>query len=259
MIKIKKITRMEDFKKIPEIQKSAWGFMDLDVEPHHLMTRVQKYGGLIQGLFLNNILVGFTYAIIGKYKNNIFIYSHMTAVEEEHQGKGFGFMLKKAQREEVLKMGYQIIIWNFDPLESLNSFFNLHRLGVISKEYERNVYGVGDKGLFKGLPTDRLIAYWDLKSDLVKKKMESSEPKIIKTIGEDNIEKFTGSTAYIEIPRNIRLLKQQNFEEAFHWRMKTRESFELAFLHGFEAENIIFSKDNQKIFYELTKRGEPNG
>jgi len=42
MIELKKIDDIEDFKKIPEIQKSAWGFLDLDIEPHHLMTRVQK-------------------------------------------------------------------------------------------------------------------------------------------------------------------------------------------------------------------------
>ena len=35
MIELKKIEDIEDFKKLLEIQKSAWGFLDLDVEPHH--------------------------------------------------------------------------------------------------------------------------------------------------------------------------------------------------------------------------------
>ena len=50
MIELKKLKDIEDFKKIPDLQKSAWGFLDIDIEPHHLMTRVQKYGGLVQGL-----------------------------------------------------------------------------------------------------------------------------------------------------------------------------------------------------------------
>lgn len=69
MIELKRIKEVEELKQLSEIQKSAWGFSDLDIEPHHLMTRVQKYGGLVQGLYVNNVLVGFTYAIVGKWEN----------------------------------------------------------------------------------------------------------------------------------------------------------------------------------------------
>ena len=89
------------------------------------MTRVQKFGGLVQGLYLNGELVGFTYAILAKWQEEYFIYSHMTGVRKEDQKKGFGFLLKKAQRQEVLNMGYDVIRWNFDPLESMNAFFNI--------------------------------------------------------------------------------------------------------------------------------------
>ena len=100
MIELKRIKEVEELKQLSEIQKSAWGFSDLDIEPHHLMTRVQKYGGLVQGLYVDNVLVGFTYAIVGKWEGEYFIYSHQTGVRKEHQGRGFGFLLKKAQRED---------------------------------------------------------------------------------------------------------------------------------------------------------------
>ena len=251
MIEVKKINDIEDFKKIPEIQKSAWGFDDWDIEPHHLMTRVQKYGGLVQGLYYNGNLAGFTYALIGRWNGQHFIYSHMTGVLQEHQKRGFGFLLKKAQREEVLKMGYEIIRWNFDPLESMNTFFNFHRLGIISTEYENNIYGTGESGLHKGLPTDRLIATWDLKSDRVAKKMKQKEPPILENISEKNLENFTRETAYIEIPRDIRSLKKTNMNEAFQWRMKTRRLFESAFQNNYVATDIVFSEDKQRIFCKL--------
>lgn len=85
MIELKKIEDIEDFKKLSEIQKSAWGFLDLDIEPHHLMTRVQKYGGLVQGLYFNGKLAGFTYALIANWKGKHFIYSHMTGVHQKYQ------------------------------------------------------------------------------------------------------------------------------------------------------------------------------
>jgi predicted GNAT superfamily acetyltransferase len=251
MIEIKKIKDIEDFKKIPDIQKSAWGFLDIDVEPHHLMTRVQKYGGLVQGLYFNGKLVGFTYALIGRWNGEHFIYSHMTGVLQEHQTKGFGFLLKKAQREEVMKMGYKIIRWNFDPLESMNAYFNIHRLGIISKEYEQDIYGTGESGLHKGLPTDRLIASWNLNSDRVINKMKQKEPSIIENIIEDNLDDFTQETVYIEIPRNIRSLKKTNMNEAHHWRMKTRRHFESAFQKEYVVSDIVFSEDKKRIFYKL--------
>jgi predicted GNAT superfamily acetyltransferase len=253
MIEIKTIKNIEDFKKIPEIQKSAWGFSDIDVEPHHLMTRVQKYGGLVQGLYFNGNLVGFTYALIGRWNGKHFIYSHMTGVHQEHQKKGFGFLLKKAQREAVLNMGYEIIRWNFDPLESMNAFFNIHRLGIISTEYEQDIYGPGESGLHKGLPTDRLIATWNLKSDRVINRMKQKEPSIIENISEKNPEDFTRETAYIEIPRNIRSIKETNMTEALQWRMQTRGLFNSAFQKDYVVADIVFSGDKKRIFYKLYK------
>jgi len=255
MIAIRKIQKVEDYRMLPEIQKSAWGFSDSECEPHHLMNRVQKYGGLVQGLFLDDVLIGFTYALLGKWEGTYFIYSHMAAVRKEYQGEGFGFMLKRAQREEVLNMGYDTIRWNFDPLESLNSYFNIHRLGAISMEYEKDIYGMGESGLHKGLPTDRLIATWYLKSDRVIRKMEKKDPSVAVDIPSQTPNRFTSDIAYIEIPLDIRALKQKNIKEALEWRMKTRGLFESAFQKGYVAEHMVFSKDKQRIFYQLKRRG----
>lgn len=255
MIEIKKLQNMKDYKKVAEIQKSAWGFLDIDVEPHYLMTRAQKYGGLTHGLFLDEVLVGFTYAIIGKSEGEYFIYSHMTAVKEMYQGKGFGFMLKKAQREEVLKMGYDLIRWNFDPLESLNTYFNLHRLGVISREYERDIYGKGESGIHKDLSTDRLIATWNLRSSRVEKKIKVKEPSVKVEIFKGYLENFDKKIAYIEIPKNIRKIKESNVEKAYEWRNKTRKLFEAAFQKGFVADGIVFSKDFLRVFVKLEREG----
>jgi predicted GNAT superfamily acetyltransferase len=175
----------------------------------------------------------------------------MTGVLQEYQKLGFGFLLKKAQREEVLKMAYDIIRWNFDPLESMNAFFNIHRLGIISVEYENDIYGTGESGLHKGLPTDRLIATWDLNSDRVIHKMKQKEPPIIENISEKNLENFSQETAYIEIPRDIRSLKKTNINEAFQWRMKTRRLFESAFQKDYVVTDIVFSEDKKRIFYKL--------
>ncbi len=253
MIEIRKLKSMDEFKKIPDIEKDAWGFSDQDNEPHHLMTRVHKYGGLIQGLFVNGQMIGFSYALIGKWDYEYFIYSHMVAVLKQHQGKGYGFLIKKAQREELLKMGYDIVRWNYDPLESLNCYFNIHRLGVVSDEYERNIYGVGESGLHKGLTTDRLIAVWYLRSERVIEKMEKKSSPLIEDVPSEKLEKFTQNTAYIEIPRDIRIIRQTEIQAAKKWRMRNRKLFEQAFKKGFIVKEIVFSKDKKRIFIQLNK------
>lgn len=254
MIEIRKLKRVKDYKKTFEIQKSAWGINDLEIDPHFLMTRVQKYGGLLQGLFLDEICVGFSYGIMGKWQGEIFFFSYSVAVLKEHQGKGFGFLLKKAQRQEVMEMGYDVIRWNYDPLESLNAYFNIHRLGTNSEEYERDIYGEGENGLQKGLPTDRLVATWDLKSKRVIERMKTKIPRISFDVPKDKIENYGEKIAFIEIPRDIRLLKESNMNQAYHWRMKTRESFESAFKKGFIVEEYVFSKDQTRVFYKLRKK-----
>ncbi len=253
MVIVRNITEINDFKQLRDIQQSAWGFGEEETEPHHLMTRVQKYGGLVQGLWLDDKMVGFSYAVPGRWEGEFFLYSHMLAVIRELQSQGYGFVLKKAQREEALKMGYSVIRWNFDPLESLNTYFNIHRLGAVSVEYERDIYGVGESGLHKGLPTDRLIATWRLDSDRVARRMESKIPSLVERVPSDRIGDFSGEVTYVEIPKNIREIKMRDLSEALNWRIRTREMFEDAFRKGYTVTEIVFSEDRERVFCKLER------
>ncbi len=251
MIEIKRIDHLRDYEKLVEIQRSAWGISDLEIEPHYLMTRVQKYGGIIHGLFVDSQLVGFTFALLGRWQDEYFIYSHMAAVENGYQGRGFGFLLKKAQAVAAREMGYSLIRWCFDPLEAQNAFFNLHRLGVVCREYERDAYGEGGSGLHLGLPTDRLIADWDVNTERVKGCLQEKRPLLDEDVNPAVIGCFDREVAYIEIPRDIRALKKKDMSEAKKWRLRCRELFEKAFAVGFTAFEVVFSKDKERIFYKL--------
>jgi len=248
------IEKIEDFKVIPEIEQDAWGFGDLETEPHHLMTRVKKYGGLVRGLFLDMTMIGFSYAIIGKWDGEWFLYSHMVAVRKVYQGKGYGFLLKQDQRIEALRLGFRIIRWNFDPLEALNTYFNLHRLGAVSTEYERDIYGTGETGLHQGLNTDRLIAEWLLDSDHVESAMTRKKPIIIldgppEAMASENM-------FFIEIPRDIQVVKRSSIETARAWRNRTREQIETAFPRGFMADGVAFSNERKQVYIRMTQHHE---
>jgi predicted GNAT superfamily acetyltransferase len=91
----------------------------------------------------------------------------MLAVGREFRNAGVGRRLKLAQREDALKRGIRLMEWTFDPLEIKNSFFNIEKLGAITRSYTPNFYGVSSARIQGGRPTDRLHAEWWLDSERV--------------------------------------------------------------------------------------------
>src|SRR5205823_4207119 len=92
---------------------------------------------------------------------------HMLAVRDKYRNAGLGKQMKLLQREDGIARGFELIEWTFDPLEIKNSFLNLERLGAIARRYNINQYGISSSPLQGGLPTDRLVAEWWLKSQRV--------------------------------------------------------------------------------------------
>ncbi len=111
--------------------------------------------------------VGFALAVPGIHQAKPYLHSHMLAVREEFQNLGLGRRLKLFQREEALGRGFDLMEWTFDPLEIKNAYFNIERLGAIARRYTVNQYGITSSPLQGGLPTDRLVAEWWLKSPRV--------------------------------------------------------------------------------------------
>src|SRR5919201_1979729 len=89
----------------------------------------------------------------------------MLAVRESYRNYGLGRRMKLAQREEALERGFKLMEWTFDPLEIKNAYLNIEKLGAITRRYSINQYGNSSSPLQGGLPTDRLIAEWWLKSE----------------------------------------------------------------------------------------------
>jgi predicted GNAT superfamily acetyltransferase len=91
----------------------------------------------------------------------------MLAVRKDHRNSGLGRRLKLLQREDALARGIELIEWTFDPLEIKNAYLNIEKLGAITRRYTLNQYGITSSPLQGGLPSDRLIAEWWLKSKRV--------------------------------------------------------------------------------------------
>jgi predicted GNAT superfamily acetyltransferase len=91
----------------------------------------------------------------------------MLAVRKDYRNAGLGRQMKLMQREDALARGIELIEWTFDPLEIKNAYLNIEKLGAIARRYNINQYGITTSPLQGGLPSDRLIAEWWLKSQRV--------------------------------------------------------------------------------------------
>lgn len=158
---------LEELRTCVALQKEIWNFSDSELVPLRMFVVAEKVGGQVMGAFDGNQMVGFALSVPGARSGRVYLHSHMLAVRKEYRNSGLGRRLKLLQREDALARGIELIEWTFDPLEIKNSYLNIEKLGAISRRYNINQYGITSSPLQGGLPSDRLIAEWWLKSSRV--------------------------------------------------------------------------------------------
>jgi predicted GNAT superfamily acetyltransferase len=213
----------------------------------------QKIGGQVIGAFDTEIsghataggpesLVGFAMSLPGVKTENgeprAYLHSHMLAVKDAYRNRGLGAQLKWEQRREALSRGIRKMEWTFDPLEIKNSFLNIHKLGAIACGYRANFYGVSSSRLQGGLPTDRLVAEWQLDSTRVEAILEG-HPSFAQVIKER-----------IVVPASIYQWKasEAGREQALAVQLENRRKFLQAFSRGLAVVGFVRDADGNGIF-----------
>ncbi len=161
---VRRCDSVQELEACVALQQEVWSFSDSDLVPLRLFVVAQKIGGQVLGAFDRNELVGFALSIPGTRNGHPYLHSHMLAVRASYRNSGLGRRLKLAQRDDALARGIELIEWTFDPLEIKNAYLNLTKLGAIARRYNINQYGVTSSPLHGGLPSDRLVAEWWLRS-----------------------------------------------------------------------------------------------
>lgn len=217
-IEIRKCRGIEEKKACVQLQKEVWGFSDADLIPLRMFVVAEKIGGQVIGAFDGNELIGFTLSIPGSHEGHPYLHSHMLAVREQYRNFGLGRKLKLAQRDDALERGFDLMEWTFDPLEIKNAHLNIVKLGAIARRYSVNQYGISSSPLHGGLPTDRLIAEWWLRSKRVSDVLQGIAPLIDvqTTIGVPfEINQWKASPAQREKAEAVQLRNRAEFQRAF--------------------------------------------
>ena len=269
---------MDEFEACVQIQIATWGYDEGDVVPRKSFLLAQRIGGQVIGAFEDRdqgnegtrepenreqgsqrpaedkreTLVGFALSLPGikivEGRPTPYLHSHMLAVLESHRNRGLGAQLKWEQRREALSRGIRHMEWTFDPLEIKNAFLNIHRLGAICREYRVNFYGVSSSRLQGGLPTDRLLAEWELDSPRVKALMAQ------RATASDTI---TGTISCkieerILIPASIEQWKasEATRKRALEVQQENQQKFQQAFSRGLVVQGFSLDAEGNGV-YEL--------
>ena len=181
-VELRRCHGIEDFRSCVTLQKEVWNFTDAELVPLRMFVVADKVGGQVMGAFEGDTMVGFALSVPGTRSGHIYLHSHMLAVRKDHRNGGLGRQLKLMQREDALARGIELIEWTFDPLEIKNAYLNIEKLGAVARRYNINQYGITSSPLQGGLPSDRLIAEWWLKSKRVERLLTEGMNPVAKAV-----------------------------------------------------------------------------
>lgn len=273
-IHIREADKPADFATCLALERAVWGLADSDVTAEaHVIASVHA-GGLVQlAETPGGEPIAFCYAFPGFRDGRPHLHSHMLAVLPDHQGRGVGARLKWAQREAALARGIDLILWTFDPLQARNANLNLRRLGALAWEFVPNMYGTTSSALEHGLPTDRLVARWELKATgVVERSTQGEPPRIVSPpdlplvnavewsagwpVSSDPGLELDAPRLLLEIPPDWDTLCGAAPRLAQDWQSKIRSALQHYLGRGYQAAGFApaQAEGRRRPFYVLEKR-----
>ena len=220
-LRLERLTADADYDACVRLQQQTWQYSAGELFPRRAFLLAERLGGHVLGAFDGDNLVAFNVAYPGYRDGMSYLHSQMLAVLPAYRNAGVGRALKLMQRETAIKQGIELIEWTYDPLEIKNAFFNLERLGAISRRYVRDFYGPSSSPLQGGLPTDRLYAEWWVRSERVARTLAEGRPP-------------AATIETVEVPAEIYRWKEHGDPHATEAQSRVREALERAF-----AEKLI--------------------
>ena len=209
------------------LQKQIWGYAEHEIYPLRLFITLTKIGGQVLGAFTaDDELVGFVASMPAWHGRRRYYHSLSLGVLPAHENRGLGRALKLEQRKAALRAGIDSIEWTYDPLRAKNAFFNIERLGAVARRYSPDHYGQVQSRLQQGLPSDRLVAEWWLKS-----------PRVKRALGGKSLRRTTRKpAAEVAVPADFTALAETQPAEARQLQLAVREQ-----LQGHFARKLVIT------------------
>ncbi|HKJ03360.1 MAG TPA: hypothetical protein VJ997_12925 [Longimicrobiales bacterium] len=272
---IRPFRTIQEFHDCVALQEETWGHGFSERVAPAILKVAQILGGVSAGAWDDaGALVGFVFGMTGVRDGEVVHWSDMLAVRRGLRDTGLGARLKAYQRDVLLEQGVTKMFWTFDPLQSRNAYLNFSKLGIVVREYARDMYGQTDSPLHRGIGTDRFIALWLMDSERVARRVRGEERgPTAEAVGDAPralSEGATGSSlpepgdpdlsldapaVQVAVPSDVSEVMATSMELAVAWREATRAALTHYLGRGYEVREFL--RGPRTSNYLLTPEGRP--
>lgn len=234
---IRPLQTSEDFEQCVSIQESIWGTQNtMTLTPSFLKIN-QHIGGVAAGAFdSQNSLKGFIVSIPGYTDNQPYHWSFRMGVVGEGRDLKLGEHLKQYQKKACLSLGFNYILWTYNPFESRNAYLNLIKLGCKVDSFVEELFTSSSTGIHKGDLGDRFLVKWDLLSPQTYHAYTQEEVTKIPNLTTSFSGNFP-SQFRIQIPVNVQEFKIKHADEllemSYHNRAVLSKGLATHTINGF--------------------------
>lgn len=272
---IRPLETIDELHACVALQEETWGHGFSERVPPAILKVAQILGGVSSGAWdERGALLGFVFGMTGVRDGEVVHWSDMLAVRRGLRDTGLGAELKAYQRRVLLERGVTTMYWTFDPLQSRNAYLNFSKLGIVVREYARDMYGETDSPLHRGIGTDRFIALWQMDSERVLGRIDQGArgPAAATHAGDPVAlaEADPASTlprpgkprtgldtpcVRVAIPADISAVMAASMELAVAWREATRDAITHYLDRGWEVRELL--RGVRTSDYLLTRERTP--
>jgi predicted GNAT superfamily acetyltransferase len=218
---------LADLQRLAEVFDEIWG-TSCPVVRVELLRAVQHAGGYLSILEQGARVVGGSFGILARHRDEPALHSHVTGVLPAVRHTGAGRAVKLHQRAWAADHGLAWIVWTFDPLVRRNAWFNLGVLGARVEEYLVDFYGPIEDAVNARDETDRLLVAWAVD---VSRAVAPARPD--------------DKTTEVATPEDIVALRRADPEAAANWRHRLRTELGGALAAG--GEVVAFTRDGDYV------------
>jgi chorismate synthase len=255
---VRPLATFQEAQACVKLQEEVWGQGYSERVPAALLLLANRLGGLTAGAFdSRGELQGFVFGLPGRVDGVEVHWSDTLAVRRALRDRGLGTRLKLCQRDVLLARGVRRMHWTFDPLQGRNAHVNFAKLGVVCREYSRDLYGDTGSHLHRGVGTDRMVATWEMDSRRVEGRLGGSNPaprwgevlslpRVVEAWeGEGFVEpgpaflELDDPWLLVPVPAGLQEMTVARLPLAVRWREATREAFLHYLSRGYQVREFV--------------------
>jgi predicted GNAT superfamily acetyltransferase len=276
-IVVEPIVDLDGFSACAAVQRIVLGEEDPIPLPVAALVGVQRSGGLVLGAYDNTDptpqLLGCLVDLVaaGKTAARLTLFH---GVVPQRRNRGAGTALRRDERKRLRDARIAVVRWAIDPLDSVEAYVALSKLGALGVAYERDLFGHREDPVGAGLATDRMVIEWRLDAPRVAAIVDAGAPPAHLRLGLDRMDVITrtrlvsgggrrflgfraqseGELLLAEIPVAMDRLRADGGEVARDWRLGTRELFESLLARGYVVTGLLHT--GGRSFHVLEQRSK---